>query len=318
MKLILRNNTDPFFNIAAEEYFLKNYSEDIIMLWQNSSSVVVGKHQNTMAEVNMSFVHKHNIPVIRRISGGGTVYHDEGNINYSIITSSENKEKLVDFRKATVPVIGFLDSLGLVAVFEGKNNLTINNKKFSGNSAHVFKNRVLHHGTILFNTDLNNLEASIRLSDYNIDDKSVKSIRANVTNLEVLLLQQLSIEEFMNLLKIYFSNYFNIESISQISSIDVTRINELVENKYKQWDWNYGYSPAYVYRNEVNKIILSMKINKGIIDKLNIEGQLCAADKICNDLIDCQFKREVIESTLEKIELNKSDLNLYMSLFGLN
>ena len=120
MILVLRNSDNPYFNIATEEHFLKNHSEDIIMVWKSSPSVVIGKHQNTIAEININFLDIHKIPVIRRITGGGTVYHDEGNINYSIITSSENKEKLVDFRKFTEPIIGFLHTLGLIAVLKEK------------------------------------------------------------------------------------------------------------------------------------------------------------------------------------------------------
>ncbi|MAE07402.1 MAG: lipoate--protein ligase [Bacteroidetes bacterium] len=316
MKLIHRNITDPYFNIAAEEYFLKNYTDDIIMFWQSSPSVIVGKHQNTIAEVNMNFVNKNNIPVIRRITGGGTVYHDEGNINYSIITSSENKEKLVDFRKFTEPIIGFLHTLGLIAVFEGKNNLTINSKKFSGNSAHVFKNRVLHHGTILFNTDIDNLKASIREGDFNISDKSVKSIRANVANIADQLTTPLQIEEFIDKLTKYFIDYFKIESTIQLTDRDITSINELVENKYKSWDWNYGYSPSYNYKHELNSIKLNMRINKGIIENIDIGGNISFKEEICDSLLNVKYEKEAVEKVFTLYQISVDDLNLYMMLFG--
>ena len=316
MKLILRNNTDPYFNIAAEEHFLKNYSEDILMIWQSSPSVVVGKHQNTIAEVNMSFIHKNNIPVIRRISGGGTVYHDEGNINYSIITSSDNTEKLVDFRKATVPIIGFLDSLGLVAVFEGKNNLTINNKKISGNSAHVFKNRVMHHGTLLFNTNLDNLVTSISQGDFSITDKSVKSIRANVVNIADHLPQPILTEEFMEKMIVYFSNYFNIDSTFRLSDNDTTSIDKLVKDKYKSWDWNYGYSPSYNYKHELNGIKLNLRINRGIIENIDIDGAISFKEEICNELLNVKYEKEAVEEVFTSYQINMDDLNLYLMLFG--
>jgi|FLOH01.1.fsa_nt_gi lipoate---protein ligase len=318
MKQILRNSTDPYFNIAAEEYILKNYKEDIIMFWQSSPSVIVGKHQNTISEVNMNFANQHNIPVIRRITGGGTVYHDEGNINYSIITSSENQEKLVDFKRFTEPIIGFLDSLGLKAVFEGKNNLCINNKKFSGNSAHVFKNKVLHHGTILFNTNLDYLEASIYKSSFSISDKSVKSIRANVANIADELSIPLLFEEFKDKLTKYFNDYFNTEDTIQLSDNDINSINKLVTEKYKLWDWNFGYSPSYNYSNIIDGITISMRIEKGVIVSISIDSELDKKDSVCDKLINCQFKQEVIEEVLKEVDINKPHFNIYMSLFGIN
>ena len=129
MIFVRRPQTNPYFNIAAEEFILKNSSEDVLMLWQSEPSVVVGKHQNTMAEVNMDFVRENNIPVIRRISGGGTVYHDLGNINLTQISTFRKTNQLIDFRKFTKPVIAFLKQFGLEASFTGKNNLTVNGKK---------------------------------------------------------------------------------------------------------------------------------------------------------------------------------------------
>ncbi|MBC8321202.1 MAG: lipoate--protein ligase [Bacteroidetes bacterium] len=318
MKLIIRKNIDPYFNIAAEEHFLKTFSDDIIMVWQSSPSVIVGKHQNTMAEINLNYVNKHNIPVIRRISGGGTVYHDEGNINYSIITSSENREQLVNFKSFTKPVIGFLDSLGLKTVFEGKNNLTIDGKKFSGNSAHVFKNRILNHGTLLFNANLDNLEAAICPGNFSISDKAVKSIRANVTNLLDQLREPISIEIFTDKLISYFRNYFNIDSITQLSGNDETSIAELVETKYKLWDWNYGYSPKYNYTYENGGIKINIEINKGIIERIVIDGNISFKDEVCASLINLPYKKEVIINTISKFKVNVNDVDLYMILLGIS
>ncbi|HEY9115846.1 MAG TPA: lipoate--protein ligase family protein, partial [Bacteroidales bacterium] len=196
MIFIYQPETDPFFNIAAEDFLLKNSPDDFIMLWQNKPSVIIGKHQNTFAEVNLDFVNKNNIPVIRRMSGGGTVYHDLGNINFTMITSENNPEKLIDFRKFTEPLILFLKSLGIEAAFESKNNLKVNGKKISGNSAHVKKDKIMHHGTLLFNTNLRNLENSIKPPKTNITDKAVKSVRATVTNISKELDDKMPIEKF--------------------------------------------------------------------------------------------------------------------------
>ena len=317
MKLIIRNSTNPYFNIAAEEHFLKNYDDDIIMFWQSSHSVIIGKHQNTMAEVDINFINKNKIPVIRRISGGGTVYHDYGNINYTIIRSLENREKLVDFVEFTKPIIIFLSSLGLKAVYEGKNNLTINGKKFSGNSAHVFKNRILNHGTILFNTNLDNLEAAISPLNYKIKDKSVRSIRANVANIAPQLPQSISIDVFMEKLINYYKNYFNIELISQISDIDTVKITELVETKYKLWDWNYGYSPSYSFNNEYNGNTLSMKIKKGVITNISLNCDVLYDIQISSSLLNKKYDHDAIKEILSKYDLNTKVFNAYLVLFGI-
>jgi len=287
------------------------------MFWRSSPSVIIGKHQNTMAEVNINFINKNNIPVIRRISGGGTVYHDDGNINYTIITSSENREKLIDFVEFTKPIIGFLDSLGLKAIYEGKNNLTLYGKKFSGNSAHVFKNRILNHGTILFSTNLENLETAINPSNYKITDKGVKSIRANVANISNHLPQTLSIEVFIDKLINYFKKHFNISSINQLSDSDVNEINKLVENKYKLWDWNYGYSPSYNYSNEFNGSTLSMDIKKGIITNISLSCNKLFDIQICTILMNSQYKHETIIDTILKLNISNDEYTCYMLLFGI-
>jgi lipoate---protein ligase len=316
MILVKRNETDPYFNIAAEEYLLKNFSDEFVMIWKSNPSVVVGKHQNTLAEINTDFINMNNIPVIRRISGGGTVYHDEGNINYSIITTSENRGTLVDFHKFTKPLINFLRNYGIEASFEGKNNLTVGGKKISGNSAHVYKNRVLHHGTILFNTDLKNLEKSITPGDFSITDKAVKSIRANVTNLSPLLPKDVTPDSFMNEMISYFGRYFDIRESINLSTEDIKEINHLVSSKYTDWEWNYGYSPTFTFQNTVDDTKLTLIITKGVIQDIDIENDFINKSGIDRLLINSRFTRELVTDFLKK-EFASNDLRTkYLSLFG--
>ncbi len=318
MKLILRNSNDPYFNIAAEEYFIKNSSDDILMLWQSSPSVIVGKHQNTISEVNLKYTSDNNIPVIRRISGGGTVYHDEGNINYTVISSSKKKEQLVNFQKFTTPLIGFLTTIGLKAVFEGKNNLTIDGNKFSGNSAHVYKNKILHHGTILFNTNLDNLEMAIKSGDINISDKAVKSIRAHVINLNNLLPKINSTTEFLDKLTNYLKLYYDIRTVISLSVDDITNITKLVETKYKNWNWNYGYSPSYKYEKELSGTKLSMEINKGIIINITVDGDKAKnIKKTIGKLINQAFNNIEIEKEISSGTLTPDNRTLILSLLGI-
>ncbi len=152
------------------------------MLWQNLPSIILGKHQNTLAEINYSFVKENNIPVVRRISGGGTVFHDLGNLNFTFISSGE-KEKLVNFRKFTQPIIEVLNHMGIPACFEGKNDLRVNGLKISGNAEHVYRNKVLHHGTLLFSADLNYLNQAIKSVPERFKDKAVQSVRSKVANI---------------------------------------------------------------------------------------------------------------------------------------
>jgi len=274
MNYLDKQSTDPWFNLAAEEVALKNSSEDILMLWENQPSVVLGKHQNAMAEVNHPFVLEHQIPVIRRISGGGTVYHDHGNLNFSVITTVENRERSIDFHQFAEPIILFLKQFGLEVTFHGKTNLALNGRKFSGNAAHVFKHRVLHHGTLLFNTDLNQLEQSIRPTEAAIRDKSIKSVRSEIVNLQTLLPGIPALSEFQLQFKQFLFDYFSITQSRTLSKSELTEIHRLVDEKYKNPEWNYGYSPAYRYNKSAHlkgtKVDLQMEVKKGIIVDLHI------------------------------------------------
>jgi len=274
MIFIRRPQTNPYFNLAAEEFFLKNSHEDVLMLWQSEPSVVVGKHQNVMAEVNMDFMRENNIPVIRRISGGGTVYHDLGNINLTQISASRKMDQLIDFRKFTRPVIAFLKQFGLEASFEGKNNLSVNGKKFSGNSAHVFKNRVMHHGTFLYHTDLDKLENVIHPGNNHITDKSIKSIRATVRNISDYMETPVTTKIFMQQLALFLRDYYHLNTTVDITPAEQQAIEKLVEEKYTRWEWNMGYSPKYSIRHEQDteygKLLATLEVREGRIADIQL------------------------------------------------
>ena len=200
MLLIQRHQTNPYFNIAAEEYVLKHFSEDVFMLWQNEPSVIIGKHQNTLAEINHQYIEQNNIPVVRRISGGGAVFHDLGNLNFTFIKTIHG-EDLVDFKRFIDPIISVLKELGIDARQEGHNDIRINGLKCSGNAEHVFKNRVLHHGTILFSSDLETLGIALHSDEDRFTGRAVKSRRSPVTNIISHLPVKISLNEFIE--KIY-------------------------------------------------------------------------------------------------------------------
>ncbi len=289
MIFVRRPQTNPYFNIAAEEFILKNSREDVLMLWQSEPSVVVGKHQNTMAEVNMDFVRENNIPVIRRISGGGTVYHDLGNINLTQISTFRKTNQLIDFRKFTKPVIAFLKQFGLEASFTGKNNLTVNGKKFSGNSAHIFKNRVMHHGTFLYYTDLDRLEKVVHPGNGHIFDKSIKSIRAAVGNISGYLENPLTTETFMQRLELFLKDYYHISTTVDLTPEEHLAIEKLVEEKYSHWVWNMGYSPKYDIRGErdteYGKFHVALEVKDGKIADIQLVFEGKKLEKIEQKLL---------------------------------
>lgn len=278
MIYIDKNSKDPWFNIAAEEFALKNTSEDIVMLWVNEPSVVLGKHQNTMAEVNIPYVMEKNIPVIRRISGGGTVYHDLGNLNYSVITTNQNRERLIDFPKFAEPIIQFMKARGHDVHFYGKTNLGVQGLKFSGNAAHVFKNRALHHGTLLFDADLFELEQTIRQTDAHIEDKAVKSVRAEMVNLKSLLPQFDTLADFHLQFKAFLLQFYSISVSRSFAPDEIESIQTLTNEKYRSTEWNYGYSPGYFFKKSAHhkgkNVTLQLEVKKGIIVDLQLQSSV--------------------------------------------
>lgn len=273
--LILDNrNTNPYFNIAAEEYLLKEFGEDIFMLYINEPSIVAGKHQNMMAEVNYRFVTENNIPVIRRISGGGTVYHDLGNLNFLFISNSKAGNQ-IDFKRYTQPIIDVLLDLGIDAKLEGKNDIRVGGIKISGNAEHVFKNRVLHHGTLLVSSDLNNLSQALKVQEGKYTDNAVKSIRSKVTNLnaidariQIKPLKELIFKKVRESCSQNFDNY-------ELSDTDKTKIEALVTEKYQTWEWNFGYSPKYSFKNSFENYSIYLEVEEEEIKKaeLIIKGE---------------------------------------------
>ncbi|MDT8392244.1 MAG: lipoate--protein ligase family protein [Bacteroidales bacterium] len=271
MIFIDRTQTNPYFNIAAEEYVLKNISHNVFMLWINEPSVIIGKHQVAMAEANIIYTNGKNIPVIRRISGGGTVYHDKGNLNYSLIVKGK-RGQLVDYKKYAGTIIRALSKFSITAELQGKSNLVIAGKKFSGNAEHVFHDRVLHHGTLLYNTCLDELRKCIRPAHNDYNDKSIRSVESNITNLKLHLPPHIDMDGLKGLIAQQVKeDYMDLENY-QFSDHDIAEINRLTENKYTSNEWNFAYSPKYELKREImlgNKMIrYEMSCDKGIIQYL--------------------------------------------------
>ena len=312
MLCIVNENMDPFFNVASEEYIFRNFNEDCFMLWRSKPSVIVGKHQNTLAEINWDFIKKHDIKIVRRLSGGGTVYHDPGNLNFTFIKHGRNR-KLMDFEMFTDPVIKALATMSVTAKFEGKNDLRVKGLKISGNAEHIFRDKVLHHGTLLFDSNLDNLKNAIKKEKNYYSDKAVKSIRNQVTNISSHLKKNISISEFRDIIQSFMFNYFPGTSLYHFTNEDIKKINKLVKEKYSGWEWNYGCSPRYMMKKIItageHKITVEFTVAKGIIENFKIDdsGQFGdETEKICEVVTGSQH--EEISLTKKLYEFHKSPL----------
>lgn len=264
---------NPYFNIATEEYLLKKFSDDFFYIYINEPSIVIGKHQNTMAEINVPYVIENQLKVVRRLSGGGTVFHDKGNINYCFIQKGA-PGNLVNFKKYSQPILDTLQKLGINAYLKGKSDLVINDLKFSGNAEHVYRNKVLHHGTLLYQSELGKLNEAIKADWNKFTDKAVRSNRSRVTNIADHLKEALSLENFIAVLKATVFSQLPDIKILKMTAEDKKAITALVNEKYSTWDWNYGYSPHYQFQKKQNingkELAVSFQVNKGIIENTSI------------------------------------------------
>ena len=246
------------------------------MLWQNDNAIIVGKHQNALAEINLDYVKEHDIKVVRRLSGGGAVYHDMGNLNFTFTRTSDRDDDLVDFQRYTKPIIEVLQSMGVNAKFSGRNDIMIEGKKFSGNAEHVFKNKVMHHGTLLFSSDMPNISGALKINPLKYKDRAVKSIPKRVTNIQNYLKEDLSVEDFADRIMDHITQNFDDCKLYEFSAEDLAQIEKIKEEKYATWDWNFGYSPNYNFQQGVKTkgglLEMNMNVSAGIIQEVKIQG----------------------------------------------
>jgi len=312
MYCINLETNDPYFNLALEELLLKSSNEEYFMLFVNSPSVIIGKHQSGHIEVNTKFVTKNQIPVIRRISGGGTVYHDLGNLNFSFIRESESG-KQVDFRKYTQPVIDFLQQMGVDARFEGKNDLKIDGLKISGNSEHIHRNRVLHHGTILFNTQLDVLRNCIRTDKSRYSSRAVASNPSSVVNLIEKLSCFDDITRFKAAMMDFFLKSYPETYPYELSEIEILEAESVALSKYKTWEWNWAYGPEYSFSNtfEIVKTPHSclLFVKDGLIMESTISGSQ-KMEKVSKKLVGCRHMVNDLSEVFikENINLNQEEI----------
>ncbi len=302
-KFITHNNTNPYFNLASEEYLLKQTKDYYIYLWTNAPAVIVGVNQNALEEINLNFTKENNIKVVRRMTGGGAVYHDLNNLCYTVIAPFNESENA--YKKFTAPVLEYLNELGLSAEFSGRNDILVDGKKISGNAQTVYNDRVLVHGTLLFNSDLSVLEKALKPNKLKMQSKGIKSVRSRVTTLKERL-GNMTLFEFKKGLE---DKFLSFATRYEFSDKDLFEIEKLVREKYSLDKWNIGYSPKGSITFEQKFDFGVFKFNCDVIDgkvqNAHISGDFFEKKPIKDFVLllnEIPFNFERISNIFEKID----------------
>ena len=298
MKLYRNDSTDPYFNLAAEQYLLDTEPEPVFMLWRNDRAVVLGRNQNAYAEINRPFAEENGIAVVRRLTGGGAVFHDLGNLNFTFIVPRDECPEL-DFARFALPIAQALKKLGVPAELSGRNDLTAGGRKFSGNAQCVYNGKVMHHGTLLFSADLSRLSGALRVDEEKYRSKGIKSVRSRVVNLSEYL-PQMDVLGLKQVLEDSFPGEMTAFSAEQTAGI-----NRLKREKYAAWEWNYGASPAFgtqaKKRFPYGSVELSFSADRGVLTAVRFEGDYfgtAPVGELENTLTGCRLIRDELTARL--------------------
>lgn len=272
--------TDPMINLALEEYVLQNFGEKdtYLLFYVNKPSIIIGRNQNSVEEINTEYVDQNGIKVVRRLSGGGAVYHDEGNLNFSFITKDDG-DSFHNFAKFTQPVVEALNKMGVPAKLEGRNDLVIEGRKFSGNAMYSTKGRMFSHGTLMLDSEIEHVVSALNVKKEKIESKGIKSIRSRVANISEYLDEKITMDEFKELI---LKNVFNVDDVKKVPRYELTEedwenVHEISRNRYQKWEWNFGKSPAFnvkaSYKFENAGLLdVRLDVQKGVIQNCKIFG----------------------------------------------
>lgn len=319
MLFVPNEHTDPRINLAIETYLLREMplDEPILLFYINEPSIIIGRNQNTIEEINQEYVTEKGIHVVRRLSGGGAVYHDEGNLNFSFIMPDDGNS-FRDFAKLTQPIIDALHEMGVTgAELKGRNDLVIGDKKFSGNAMYATNGRMFAHGTIMFDSDVNEVVNALKVRKDKIESKGIKSIRSRVTNIKPFLAddyQNLSTVDFRQdiLLRIFGVDSIDEVKTYQLTETDWQKIETISDEYYRNWDWNYGRSPEFDLvrrqRFAIGSIEAQMNVSDGKINKIKIYGDFFGLGEISDvekQLTGVRYDRGELEKVISQIDLKK-------------
>lgn len=319
MLFVPNENNDPRVNLAIETYLMKEkpLDEPILLFYINEPSIIIGRNQNTIEEINKEYVEEKGIHVVRRLSGGGAVYHDFGNLNFSFIMPDDGNS-FRDFAKVTQPIIDALHAMGVEgAQLKGRNDLVIGDKKFSGNAMYATNGRMFAHGTIMFDSDVNEVVNALKVRKDKIESKGIKSIRSRVTNIKPFLS-----DEYQNLSTVDFRQdillrIFGVETLEEVTTYELTeedwqKINQISDEYYRNWDWNYGRSPEFdLVRRErfpIGSIEAKMNVAGGKINDIRIFGDFFGLGEIADVekiLTGVKYDKESITAAVATIDLKK-------------
>ena len=312
MKYLILNTTDPAYNLAAEQYVFDRLAtqESFLMLWQNRNAIIIGKHQNTLAEINEAFVREHGIKVVRRLSGGGAVYHDLGNLNYTLIVPDDGEG--LDLGRFCRPVIRALRKLGVDAEINGRNDMTVGGQKFSGNAQYRKDGRVMHHGTILFDSDMSVLAGALQVDEEKIKAKGVKSVRSRVTNVRPHLPRDMELPQFRQAVLQSILEEMPGEEY-RFTDADLAAIETIVKERYGTWEWNYGRSPACDLSlrrrfENVGTVEAWLQMNRGVIEGITFRGDYFSLEDTAAlevQLTGCKRTPEALEKALASTDVSR-------------
>ncbi|PXW91444.1 lipoate-protein ligase [Streptohalobacillus salinus] len=305
--------TDPYINLAIEEYVLNNFGEEdtYLLFYINRPSIIIGRNQNSVEEINTKYVDENNIKVVRRLSGGGAVYHDEGNLNFSFITKDDG-DSFHNFQKFTEPVVEALKDLGVPAELSGRNDLLANGRKISGNAQFTTRGRMFSHGTLMFDSEIENVVSALNVNAEKIKSKGIKSIRSRVANIVEFLEEDMTMEQFKAHLLQHLFNVDNLENIPRypLTEEDWKAIHEISKKRYQNWDWNFGKSPKFdiqkSHKFPAGLVDVRLDVSKGFIKNCKIYGDFFGigdVEVIEEALIDTKYQRESIEDALADVDV---------------
>lgn len=310
-----KNNYNPEINLAIEEYLVMNFpieENSYLLFYINDPSIIIGKHQNTIEEINTEYVEEKNIKVVRRLSGGGAVYHDRGNLNFSFITKNDGNS-FSNYQKYLNPVIEALQQMGIDAEIKGRNDIVVEGKKISGNAQFATNKRMFTHGTLLFNSNIDEVVKSLKVRKDKIESKGIKSIRSRVANIVDFITTELTVEEFRDKLLLSIFNVDKIEDINkyELTESDWSQIRKISQKKYANWDWNYGRSPKFymerTQRFPIGSIDLKLNVQEGIITAIKIYGDFFGigdVEDIEKKLIGQKYTKISVAEALKDVDLS--------------